>query len=256
MLAVNELCDQHKIGCHIKKFPTLLATVKQIDGSNKSYQIFLGSTQSSKMNLKDADIAKAASEITRNSLTIFVHTPYILNLSTLFELDGWQTQLFRKNIQGAVAMGCRGVVIHVGKSTKQVYKTAVETMRTNLMEFLQYATPECPILLETPAGQGTETLKKMEEFCEFVASFSDPRIRICLDTCHVFACGHNPIKYLNHLFTSYDGLLKLVHYNDSQEACGSCKDRHAQVGLGHIGLSTMTEIAELCTEHSVPMVIE
>ncbi len=249
-----DLIQTHKIGCHIKKFPTLLQTVKQIP-DDKPYQIFLGSNKSSKINLKDADIAAAAAEIDAKGQKVYVHTPYILNLATPFE-DSWQTELFRKNIQASVAIGFKGVVIHVAKSTKQPYATAVETMRKNLAAAAEFATKSCPILLETPAGQGTETLKKMEEFCDFVKSFDDPRIRVCLDTCHVFACGHNPIEYIKRMLENYDGLLKLVHYNDSQAPCGSCLDRHASVGMGHIGLEAMTEIAELCTDHGIPMVIE
>ena len=248
-----------EIGCHMKKLPTLLATIKQLKDSkgskgSKPYQIFLGGPQISKVAMNMGDIVAAKVEIESKNHKIFVHTPYILNLATVFEKESWQYELFKKNIQISVAMGCRGVVIHVGKHTKQPYKVAVETMRTNLAEFLQYATTECPILLETPAGQGTETLKPMDEFCEFVASFSDPRIRVCVDTCHVFACGHDPITYLKKLENEYDGLLKLIHFNDSQAICGSCVDRHAPVGEGHIGLSKMTEIAELCKD--IPKLIE
>lgn len=65
-------------------------------------------------------------------------------------------------------------------------------MKKNLLECLPLATKECPLLLETPAGQGTETLKAMKDFIEFVAEIADERLRICLDTCHVFACGHKP----------------------------------------------------------------
>jgi deoxyribonuclease-4 len=51
-------------------------------------------------------------------------------------------------------------------------------------------------------------------------------------------------------------LLKLVHYNDSLEACGSCLDRHAFMGSGHIGLEGMIAIAELCSSAGVPMLTE
>ena len=250
----QNLIDTHKIGNHTKKLPTLLKTVKSIP-DDKPYQIFLGSTQSSKLSLAPADIAAASKEIEANGQKIYVHTPYILNLATPFE-NSWQAELFQKYIQGSVGAGFKGVVIHVAKSTKQVYSAAVEIMRQNLLAAAEFATDSCPILLETPAGQGTETLKKMEEFCDFVKAFDDPRIRVCLDTCHVFACGHEPLNYIQKMLTDYGGLLKLVHYNDSQAACGSCVDRHALVGTGHIGLETMTQIAELCSENRIPMVIE
>ena len=109
--------------------------------------------------------------------------------------------------------------------------------------------------LETPAGQGTETLKGEDEFIDFVESFGgDPRLKVCLDTCHVFACGHEPLRFIDKLLRK--GFLHLVHFNDSKEPCGSCKDRHAFVGSGHIGTEKMSQIAQKCSESLIPMVIE
>jgi endonuclease IV len=90
----------------------------------------------------------------------------------------------------------------------------------------------------------------------FVAELKDPRIGICVDTCHVFACGHDPLQYIEYIYKTHPSLLKLVHYNDSAAPCGSCKDRHALFGTGHIGLEKMTRIAQFCREHTYPMVIE
>lgn len=243
------------IGCHIKKHPTLLDTVKQIDG-RAPYQIFLGGPQCSKVSVKDLDIAATHEHIEQNGLSIYVHTPYILNLATEFKEGEWQYDLFRKYIEVSVAMGAKGVVIHVAKHTKQSYENAVMTMKKNLDLFKQFATIECPILLETPAGQGTETLKDMKEFCEFVNSFSDERIRVCVDTCHIFACGHDPLEYITYITTEHTSMLKLVHYNDSKDVCGSCLDRHAYIGTGNIGIDKMTRIAMYCRDIGIPMVVE
>jgi deoxyribonuclease-4 len=121
---------------------------------------------------------------------------------------------------------------------------------------MQHATPECPLLLETPAGQGSEVLRTWEEFAAFVAAIGDPRLRICIDTCHVFACGHNPLTYLQRFLATHAGLTHLIHFNDSATPCGSCLDRHAFVGQGHIGIATMTEIAKAAAASTLPMVIE
>jgi deoxyribonuclease-4 len=129
-------------------------------------------------------------------------------------------------------------------------------MRTAIAELLPAATAECPLLLETPAGQGTELLTVAADFLDFVGSFADNRLRACVDTCHVFACGHNPLEYITALTERDPTLLKLVHYNDSAAPCGSCVDRHAHVGQGHIGLGPMQAIAELCTARGLPMVVE
>jgi endonuclease IV len=47
-----------------------------------------------------------------------------------------------------------------------------------------------------------------------------------------------------------------VHYNDSAAPCGSCVDRHAFMGSGHIGQVGMAQIAEFCGARRLPMVIE
>jgi deoxyribonuclease-4 len=241
----------YNVGHHTKKESTLLATVKKLS-EHIPYQIFLSGPQNSKVSANDEDIIATAKYIREHNLSVFIHTPYILNLATEFKEGEWQYTLFQKYIEIGVSMGAKGVVIHVAKHTKQPYSTAIETMRKNLKEFSQYASVGCPILLETPAGQGTETLKGMSEFYNFVNELNDERIRICLDTCHVFACGHDPLLFLNLVLP----LLKLVHYNDSQDVCGSCLDRHAIVGSGKIGIYQMTEIAYFCKKNSIPMVIE
>jgi deoxyribonuclease-4 len=220
------------------------------------YQIFLNGPQCSKISVSDLDIASTNLYIEENRLNIYVHTPYILNLANEFKEGEWQHTLFRKYIEISSAIGAKGVVIHVAKHTKQSYENAVTSMKKNLETFKQFATVECPILLETPAGQGTETLKDMKEFCEFVKSFEDYRIRACVDTCHVFACGHDPLEYITNITTEYPSMLKLVHFNDSKDVCGSCLDRHAYIGTGNIGISKMTNIAVYCQQSGIPMVVE
>lgn len=254
-LTPNFIEKFYNVGCHMSKQPTLLETLKQFPNTNP-YQIFLNGPQNSKMSVKDTDLNQASTYLATNNLQVFIHAPFILNLAVEFHEGEWQHTLFRKYLEIGSSLGAKGVVIHVAKHTKQTYAVAIETMRKNLEIFKHFATTGCPILLETPAGQGTETLKDMNEFCKFVNDFNDNRIRVCLDTCHVFACGHDPLTYLSKLITEYPSLLKLVHYNDSQDCCGSCLDRHAYIGTGKIGLYKMTEIAHFCKTHSIPMIVE
>lgn len=241
----------YNVGHHTRKEPTLLQTVNKLS-SEIPYQIFLSGPQSSSISIKEDDLSKAGEYVKQNNLSVFIHTPYILNLATEFKEGEWQHKLFKAYLETGVKLNAKGVVIHVAKHTKQPYDSAIETMRKNLDYFKQFASVGCPILLETPAGQGTETLKEMNEFYKFVKDFNDPCIKICLDTCHVFACGHDPLKYLTFALP----LVELVHYNDSQDVCGSCLDRHALVGTGKIGIHQMTEIAHFCRINNIPMVIE
>jgi deoxyribonuclease IV len=255
LLYCASIRDTHHIGFHVQKQKSLVDTVRSLVDYTKSYQIFLGNPQSSKLTITDKELAAAASLVSEVGAKVFVHTPYIINLCAPATEDNWSMNLFLKYVEYSVAMGAKGVVIHVGKSTKQPLPAAMENMTASLKKAIAVATPECPVLLETPAGQGTETLKDIDEFIAYVLSFGDDRLRICLDTCHVFACGHKPLECIQKMLIHKD-LLKLVHYNDSLESCGSCLDRHAFMGTGHIGLEGMTAIADLCGSANVPMLIE
>ena len=255
MISTHYLLSEYHIGKHVHKAPTLLETVTAMT-PNEPYQIFLSGNKSTHLSVKDADLAAAASYITEHGIKLFVHAPYLLNLSNpgLAETDNWHVTYLDKLLRISATLGARGVVVHVGKHTTQTYAAGVERMRLTLEAILPSATPDCPLLLETPAGQGTETLQSREEYIGFIAGFGSPNIAACVDTCHVFANGHDPVEYLQ--ATHAAGILRLVHYNDSADCCGSKKDRHAMVGMGYIGVDVMTRIAEYCAGISVPMVIE
>jgi endonuclease IV len=251
-LSAVSLVSSHKIGTHIGKEKTLLQTVQKLQ-TNIPYQIFYSSNQSTKISVKEDDLRQAGEYVRKNNIQVYIHSPYLINLSAKTDGD-WNLSYMEKLLEGGFKLGSKGVVVHTGKHTKDTYEEGVKKMRESIQAILPFAKPECPLLLETPAGQGTETLQGQEEFLDFVESFKSPNIQVCLDTCHVFANGHDPLTYIQKAFER--GLLKLVHYNDSQDCCGSCKDRHAYVGTGKIGLEKMTKIAEFCSEKKIHMVIE
>ena len=253
---VAALIEECKIGTHTSKLKSLTETVKNLPDKTKPYQIFLGNPQSVALSCKEEDMDACAALMKETGANVYVHSQYIINLSAEPDDKDALSNLLGKNLQIAKRAGLKGVVVHVGKAVKRDKKVAVENMRQNLLRALEHATPKCPILLETPAGQGTETLQTYEEFVEFADSFQSESLRVCVDTCHVFACGHKPDEYITKLTTEKPGLLKLVHFNDSREPCGSKKDRHAFIGSGHIGFKTMSEIAHDCKDCRYPMVIE
>ena len=251
------LCAEHGIGCHIGKQKTLTDTIRSVAHSSAPFQIFLSGPQNSNIKADDKDLASARALVESSGARIFVHSQYLINLSNKETADAWHEKLLIKNLQVCRAFGGLGVVVHVGKSVKLPKEEALEQMRGAITRVLEHAHPDCPLLLETPAGQGTELLTGMKEFLDFVESFHSEKLRVCVDTCHVFAAGHDPKAYLEAALAR-PGLLRLVHYNDSLGACGSCVDRHAHIstGEGLIGFPKMSEIAELCSAHGIPMVIE
>ena len=253
------LQQTHHIGCHVQKLKTVAATLTGLQDADRHapYQMFLTGPQSTKITMKDEDLAAAASVQQTDAVRMYVHSPYVINLChEPGKNEDYGLVCLQKNLQYANTMGLKGVVVHVGKATTVELSVAMEHMRSNLLKAIDTATESCPILLETPAGQGSETLTTYDDFVSFVQSFASAKLRICVDTCHVFATGQNPLDYIKKMYTADPNLLKLVHFNDSATPCGSCLDRHAFIGTGKIGYAALKEIADYCRERSIPMLVE
>ena len=251
------LFSLYPIGRHVQKLKSLPLTIRSLPSFTRPYQIFLSGNMNTKLNIAEEELQQTGSLVQQSGASLFIHSPYIINLCMQPGTnDDYHTKLLIKNLEYGAKAGAKGVVVHVGKTTDQDPEVAQTYMLENLQTALEHATPSCPLLLETPAGQGTECLKTYEEFVTLVKAFNDPRLRICVDTCHIFACGHEPTSYISRILQTDRDLLKLVHYNDSSTPCGSCVDRHACPGLGHIGLETMTQVAEICSKAGVPMLYE
>ena len=84
---------------------------------------------------------------------------------------------------------------------------------------------------------------------------------VCLDTCHVWDGGYDIVNDLDGVLTQFDkviGLtrLKAVHLNDSMNPLGAHKDRHAQIGAGHIGLDAFRRIVNHPALRGLPFILE
>ena len=122
------------------------------------------------------------------------------------------------------------------------------------------------IILETAAGQGTELGYDLEEFAALYNSFSDKyksRIKICIDTCHVFVAGYDlsSKKMVKAFFTKFNKLIGvkhvvLLHLNDSKPELGKRVDRHENIGKGKIGLTGLTEVIKYAKKKGIPMILE
>ena len=205
-------------------------------------------------NISESDIIEASSLIQEYNILFYIHTVFTINLSNPNQFNH---SLVNKDLDIARKVGGRGVVVHVGKSLKMNINEALDLMEQSIRKILPFATSECPLLLETPAGQGTELCKTFDSFSSFYSRFNnDERLQICIDTCHVFASGHDPLNYIQKWNLLYPNSIKLIHYNDSMKPCGSCVDRHAAMGTGYIGYDKLLAVASFANIHKIPMVIE
>lgn len=253
------------IGVHISKGKNIAATLRNFASQYPELpcQMFLANPRSGKRDAKTYTQIEAASQIIKeHNLIYFTHAPYIINLcANLHDSNGnyWQQQIINEDLALTSAMGGKGVVVHTGCKKTLSEEDALVIMEHMVRSALPYATEECPLLLETPCGEGTEVVTKIEELGMFFFRFNEEERRklgVCIDTCHVFSAAYDPLLYLQHWEKYCKIPIKLVHYNDSSTQCGSHVDRHAPAGTGYIGMEKMQAIAEWCCERSIPMVRE
>ena len=256
------------IGSHIRKSKKFLDSLEKwydCDRFTHAHpcQMFTGSPKfwrRCKKNITDIEATKKF--VTDRGIKVFIHSIYLINLSR--SAEEFQEKAFdclKWELEFGSEIGFKGVVVHCGKFLKLNLDEALTNMYDNMRSLLPYISVECPLLLETSAGQGTEVCYKYADLRKFYRRFTEDekkKIRICIDTCHVFAAGNDPLQFIDDWIKDEPGTLALVHFNDSAEPFGSKKDRHSYFGecVGHIGITKMIQIASLCIHHGIPMVTE
>lgn len=201
-------------------------------------------------------------------LRAFVHAPYLINPGshTPATVDRSVDSL-RHSLRRGRDIGAEGVVVHTGSATGgRDRAVALAQVRERLLPLLdELGGADDPwLLLEPTAGQGASLCSLAEDLEPYFAALDrHPRLGVCLDTCHAFAAGHDlaapggAAELLDRLTAATgDDRLKLIHANDSQDVCGARKDRHANIGAGHIGSAAFAELIHDPRTAGVPLVIE
>ncbi len=207
-----------------------------------------------------------------NDMKVVIHASYTYNIAADWDEYAWWIINLEIEIEHAYKMGAMGIVLHTGNQLNLPLWKAINNMYTSLI-YIHNKTKkykDVKIILETPSGQGTELLYKLEEFSKFYRKFAitentdiKDRFGVCLDTCHVFAAGYdlknkNKIKIFLETFDELIGIknLKVIHFNDAVEDVGSRLDRHATIGDGKIGLRNMKYLFKYFKKYKIPTVLE
>ncbi|MFB7915068.1 deoxyribonuclease IV [Streptomyces sp. NPDC056061] len=207
-------------------------------------------------------------ECAAESLPVYVHAPYLINFGSHTAATVEKSvESLRHSLRRARAIGALGVVVHTGSATGGRPRTeALAQVRTHLRPLLDELTHDDDpyLLLESTAGQGASICSRTWDFGPyFEALDAHPRLGVCLDTCHIHAAGHDlagPAGMRQTLDLLVDtigaGRLKLIHANDSEEAAGAHRDRHANIGSGDIGEEPFRELFTHPATAGVPLIIE
>jgi deoxyribonuclease IV len=202
-----------------------------------------------------------------DGIPAYVHAPYLVNFgSPTGATLRRSVDAVRHALGRAGALGARGVVVHAGSAVAGAHRDdALRQLRTHLLPLLEEADPDGPrLLVEPTAGGGQALCATVQELEPWFARLDDhPLLGVCLDTCHAYAAGHDLAapggmkRTLDALVKAVGrGRLALVHANDSKDPLGSGRDRHEQIGEGHIGKDPFAELFRHPATRGVPVVVE
>ena len=208
-----------------------------------------------------------------SGLPVFIHAPYLINLGASDQVTAAKSaQAVVHALRRGREIGARGVVVHTGSAvgwTSDDEGTAKDKALRQLREIAlplldKLADDDPDLLFEPMAGQGQMLCAPASDLAEFLGAVeAHPKAGICLDTCHMFAAGHDltAADGVAALLDQVDaatgpGRVRLVHANDSLLGCGSRRDRHEAIGAGAIGTGPFGQMLLHPSLRETPFVVE
>jgi len=175
---------------------------------------------------------------------VMIHAVYLVNCASDDpEIRARSLASLSHSLCVGDAIGAHCVIVHPGSAKQGHVGEAIARAGEVFKEALA-ASERCPLHLENTAGAGGTLGRSFEELARLLeAGGGGPRLGVCLDSCHLFASGYE-IRTPGALGDVIDqcdaaigrGRIGSLHFNDSQMPLGSNRDRHANVGAGHLGI--------------------
>ncbi|PJM79947.1 deoxyribonuclease IV [Bifidobacterium scaligerum] len=197
---------------------------------------------------------------------LVVHAPYVYNLASKDEAKRqFAIEALAEDIELLAPIREAGqetyINIHPGAHVGQGSETGCRLISEGLNQVLERA-HGIPVLLETMAGKGTECGRSFEELAMIMNDVDNTaNVGVTFDTCHVLDAGYDIVNDYDGVMRQLDEIIglnnvKAIHVNDSQFGLGSHKDRHANIGEGHLGIPFFTRLVNDPYMAQLPMILE
>ena len=197
---------------------------------------------------------------------VFGHTGYLINLAaTNPDFHARSMRSLREELVRAEQLGLPFLVLHPGAHMGAGAEAGLRQVVSSLDQiFAELRGNPVRIALEVTAGQGSTLGRTFEELAYILDHVAETdRLRVCLDTAHLFAGGHDiaTAAGVKKTFASFDKVigkerLAALHLNDSKSALGSRVDRHEHIGKGRIGLEPFRWVMRQARFRKIPKVLE
>lgn len=233
-------------------------------GAN-TFMIYTGAPQNTRRkSIEELNIEKGQLHMKEHGMVdIIVHAPYIINIGNTTKPETFElgVNFLRSEIDRTEAIGARQIVLHPGAHVGAGAEAGIKKIIEGLNEVLT-SDDKVQIALETMAGKGSECGRSFEELAMIIDGVThNEKLSICMDTCHVHDAGYNIVEDFDGVLNQFDQIiglnrLKVLHINDSKNERGASKDRHENIGFGHIGFEALNYIVHHPQLTDIPKILE
>ncbi|MWF63281.1 deoxyribonuclease IV [Staphylococcus haemolyticus] len=256
------------LGSHVS-----MSGKKMLEGSaeeahkfgESTFMIYTGAPQNTRRkSIEDLNIDKGHEAIDKYGLSnLVVHAPYIINIANTTKPEVFQlgVDFLQNEIERTQALGAKDIVLHPGSHVGAGADKGIQQIIKGLNEVLTHDN-DVRIALETMAGKGSEVGRSFEEIAQIIDGVThNDRLSICFDTCHTHDAGYNIKEDFDGVLNEFDKIIgldriKVVHVNDSKNEQGAHKDRHENIGFGHIGFDALNYVVHHDVFKDIPKILE
>jgi len=257
-----------KLGSHVS-----MSGKKMLLGSSEeatsyganTFMIYTGAPQNTRRKaIEELNIENGMAHMEENGIDdIVVHAPYIINIANTvkpatFELG---VQFLQSEVERTEALGAKQIVLHPGAHVGAGVDKGIDKIIEGLNEVL-VKNQHVQIALETMAGKGTEIGRNFDEIARIIDGVThNENLSVCLDTCHIHDAGYAVSEDVDGVLEEFDRIvglerIKVVHINDSKNIRGAGKDRHENIGFGHIGFDALHKVIYHDVFKDIPKILE
>ncbi|MBA3925252.1 deoxyribonuclease IV [Listeria rustica] len=243
-----------RLGSHVSmsgKDMMLAASQEAASYGSNTFMIYTGAPQNTRRKpIEDLNIEAGLAHMKEHDITdIVVHAPYIINIGNAVKPETFEigVTFLQSEVERTAALGAKQIVLHPGAHVGEGAETGIKQIIKGLNESLK-PDQNVQVALETMAGKGTEIGRTFEEIAAIMDGVThNELLSVTFDTCHVHDAGYDIVNDFDGVLNQFDKIigldrLKVLHINDSKNERGAHKDRHANIGFGHIGFDALNYI--------------
>ncbi|WP_298181067.1 deoxyribonuclease IV [Saccharomonospora sp.] len=238
-----------QIGAHVRDDAPLSAARER---AADAVQFFLADPQGWKKpqpHPQAADLADAG-------IAVYIHAPYVLNVASLNNrIRIPSRKAVAQHAAAAAETKARGLVVH-GGHVRQGEDPAegLANWRKLFERQAEQGGFEVPLLIENTAGGAGAMARELDMIARLWDEVADFGAGFCLDTCHAYAAGWDLAETVERV-QAITGRIDLVHLNNSRDAWGSQRDRHAGI-VSEAGTIDPELLVEVVREAAAPVIVE